>query len=233
MKSFVVILCLMAVLLFVISFDTFPITGMVTLEEPTPDVIVYELNGTATMTHEELEQFWNENKDNISAVFNPILENGYLREVGNSPQKRFVYIDSEITNAAREISAPGENDFERTLLLFEFASENITYVVCEDWRNTSEVLESGYGDCTDKSILLVSMLNSIGIESYVVYGTQDINDTKHAWVAARIDGTWLEMDPTTPGIFYIYNCLTSDCRFKRYYDPIEGMFNSHTALMVL
>lgn len=110
--------------------------------------------------------------------------------------------------------------------MYNFASESVTYKVYDDWRSATNVLSTKEGDCTDKSILLVSLLQSSGIESYVLYSEKNAEDYSHAWVAAKVSGYWLQIDPTTADIFSVYGCLNKEeCKEKSYYNNVAGIFN--------
>lgn len=68
-------------------------------------------------------------------------------------------------------------------------------------------LDRRYGDCKDKSLLLVGLLDQVGIEAQPVLvnstqgrriadGLPGPNAFDHAIVRARVDGAWLYVDPT-------------------------------------
>lgn len=149
---------------------------------------------------------------------------------GSGQEKNFISPQNPIvTGQAILLMDNGKNDFEKLKSAFNFASQDIAYKVYGDWRYPSEVLETKNGDCTDKSALLVSMLQNYGIESYVVTGKK-INDYTHAWVAAKIDGKWMQIDPTAGDLNFVYDCLKDEnCAYYNNYE-IEGMFNEHEVL---
>jgi len=60
-------------------------------------------------------------------------------------------------------------------------------------------LEHGFGDCDDKSILLASLLGSIGHSSRFVAIGYRPNEYAHVFVetiAAGGEGNWIALDPT-------------------------------------
>lgn len=76
-------------------------------------------------------------------------------------------------------------------------------------QSAESVLEDGYGDCKDKSILLISMLKAAGIDSYIALSLPEYQGEKtflpsprfsHTFVVLDNNGTELILDPTT-GIF--------------------------------
>lgn len=184
------------------------------------------------MALSEIRSYWKTNKEEIGETLNPLIEDRVLIQISRESQTKLFITDEEVTQLTYEITAHGKTDLENTYLIYDFVTNNVSYFVYEDWRDTKEILNSKSGDCTDKSILMVSMLDSLGVESYVVYGTSDYEFTSHAWVAVRIDDTWLYLDPTVDDFYYVHKTLENKSEFYRYYDPIAGMFNSRTALEI-
>ncbi len=72
------------------------------------------------------------------------------------------------------------------------------------FATASEVAASRSGDCTEHSVLLAALLRAEGIPSRVVTGLVYLDAFAgssrvfgyHMWVQARIDGRWLDLDPT-------------------------------------
>jgi transglutaminase-like putative cysteine protease len=95
-----------------------------------------------------------------------------------------------------------------------YAQDNIRYVADETGvgshvpRKPSNVIRRGWGDCKDKSLLLVAILRSLGVESYVVLTDLDSGFAlpqkapspfvfDHAIVVYIIDGKRYWIDPTS------------------------------------
>ena len=88
--------------------------------------------------------------------------------------------------------------------LFEFARDQIRYVedppaterIADAWRT----IEKREGDCGDKSILLATLLGSIGINSRFIVQSWDgdlSNGYDHVLVQAFVNGgLWMDLDPT-------------------------------------
>lgn len=80
--------------------------------------------------------------------------------------------DSTITELARELTKDAETEEEKIAALFNYVAKNIRYVAIEFGDGTIiprpayQVLENKYGDCKDKSILLISLLSAEGITAY-------------------------------------------------------------------
>jgi transglutaminase-like putative cysteine protease len=74
----------------------------------------------------------------------------------------------------------------------------------------SMILTGKAGDCTEHSILTVSLLRTLGIPSRAVMGvilSEDFSGEKdvfvyHMWVEALKDGRWILVDATRPHDFY-------------------------------
>ncbi len=174
------------------------------------------------------QQISEESIDSFSNIFENALEN--CKSV-RAPQKSFVQVTNPTAMMlASSLTKESKTDLEKAKALFSYASNEIEYNRYDNWRTTAEVLETKDGDCTDKSIVLVSTLKNAGIESYVVYGNE-INDYSHAWVSAKIDGKWMQLDPTAHDFNYVYNCLADEsCEYKDYYLPIAGIFDENMVL---
>jgi len=171
---------------------------------------------------------WEESINSYSSTFENSLKN--CNPV-RSPQKNYVQISNPTAKElAFSLTRDSKTDLEKANAFFEYASDEIKYNRYDNWRTTSEVLETKDGDCTDKSIVLVSMLKNVGIDSYIVYGNE-IDDYSHAWVSAKIEGRWMQIDPTAKEFYYIYSCLADEsCEYNNYYLPIAGIFDENEVL---
>jgi transglutaminase-like putative cysteine protease len=85
----------------------------------------------------------------------------------------------ELTSLAAELTAAAVTDEERTSQLFDFVAREVRYVSLHlsasgyEPRPVEDTLATRYGDCKDQAVLLVSLLNSAGIEAYpVLIGTE-------------------------------------------------------------
>jgi len=101
----------------------------------------------------------------------------------------------------------------RTRAALQFVQDEVRYLGIEIGasgyvpHDPARVFEQRFGDCKDKSLLLVSILNAMGIESYAALVDTDWRQAvadmlpspylfDHAVAAARIDGDWIWMDAT-------------------------------------
>jgi len=108
----------------------------------------------------------------------------------------------------RALEGVQETPVDRALALrrfvYEFVEEKSLGV---GFASASEVARTAAGDCTEHAVLLAALLRSAGIPSRVVSGlvytqafagAQDVFGY-HAWTQARLDGRWVDLDPTLPG----------------------------------
>lgn len=83
-----------------------------------------------------------------------------------------VSTDRDIVNIADEIRQSSSDPQQQIALALAYVQENIRYLGLEMGTNShqptpaSETLELRYGDCKDKSVLLVSLLQALGIKAY-------------------------------------------------------------------
>ena len=112
-----------------------------------------------------------------------------------------------------ELIQPGMSREQQLLTTLDFVQEQIRYLGLEMGESShrpslpSEVLERRYGDCKDKTRLLVSLLSELGIEAYpALVNTNsgvylaDTLPTQHAFdhviVLVRMNGGRYWIDPT-------------------------------------
>jgi len=84
--------------------------------------------------------------------------------------------------------------------LFNFVQKKIRYIrdihTVETIHLPDKILEYGQGDCDDKSILLATLLETIGHPTRFVaagFGGQPLS---HVWVETKVGGKWLALDAT-------------------------------------
>lgn len=84
--------------------------------------------------------------------------------------------------------------------LFSFVQNNIRYIrdihTVETVHLPEKILEYGQGDCDDKSILLASMLESIGHPTRFVAAGFNGRPYSHVWVDTKIGTKWVSLDAT-------------------------------------
>jgi transglutaminase-like putative cysteine protease len=121
-------------------------------------------------------------------------------EVESNDIVDYVVIDREIKGVADRIATIACDSNQKKCqarAMFGFVSENLEYVSdptsFEYIKTAKESLVNGGGDCDDASVLLVTLLESVGIDSRFVFVPE------HVYVEAWINNKWYPMDATCQG----------------------------------
>lgn len=108
--------------------------------------------------------------------------------------------------ATRLIEDLGQKNFTGEMLrIHAFVRDRIRYVKdirgIEMLQTPEEVLKSGQGDCDDKSILVATLLESIGHPTrFVAMGFKD-GQFRHVYVETKIGDKWVGVETTEPVAF--------------------------------
>ncbi len=119
----------------------------------------------------------------------------------------------EIREEAINLTSSSSDPWRQMLNLTQFVQNDIRYLGFESGvhafkpHNPVDVLEQRYGDCKDKSILLISLIRSLGYKAYPLwvntYSTDQFVDDlvspylfNHCVVMALHDGDTVFVDPT-------------------------------------
>ncbi len=98
-------------------------------------------------------------------------------------------------------------DFAFIMGAWEWINDNIDYDTSSldlNWedRKASDILERGFGVCTDFNVLLVTTLRSAGINAKIIEGTagrsmeEALRDGEyHVWTQVKIGNVWYDVDP--------------------------------------
>jgi hypothetical protein len=89
-----------------------------------------------------------------------------------------------IASRAMEVAGDAATVLEALSLLVEYVREETTYANFEVPMHPNATLIDGLGDCDDQSILLISMLRSLGVPAYLqvgVYIHPNIEDSETSW----------------------------------------------------
>jgi transglutaminase-like putative cysteine protease len=86
--------------------------------------------------------------------------------------------------------------------IFEWVRANIRYTLDIDGVETlyypDRLLESRHGDCDDMSLLLATMLLSVGHPSRFVAVGLKLHQLSHVYVETLVGEMWIAADPTEP-----------------------------------
>lgn len=136
--------------------------------------------------------------------------------------------DPKIKRLAEELTAGLNGDRDKAKAIYEYVAKNIAYDV-EKYENSSfewddsalKVLDMKKGVCQDYAYLATALLRASSIEARIVEGKakgSGILPGAHAWVETKVDGEWLEMDPTW-GSGYVNKGQFTAKYEEKYFDP--------------
>lgn len=96
---------------------------------------------------------------------------------------------------------PEKDDNAEATVIFNFVRDRVRYVRdivdVETISTPDKTLMSMIGDCDDQTILLGTMLESVGLKSRLVAaGYVSNNSVEHVYLQVYIAGEWVNADPT-------------------------------------
>ncbi len=104
-----------------------------------------------------------------------------------------------IEQAAEQLRATGQTDWELVESARALVGERITYSRRNSFDPAPKAFERGYGYCQQMAYALVTLLDELGFEAKVVqsFKTQfpDGHNSSHAWVSVTINGETRYVDP--------------------------------------
>ena len=92
--------------------------------------------------------------------------------------------DPDIAAKALEVAGDAETVLDALVLLIESVTGETAYCNFEVPRYPNTTLSEGLGDCDDQSILLISLLRSLGVPAYLqvgIYIHSSIDDSQTSW----------------------------------------------------
>ncbi len=122
----------------------------------------------------------------------------------------------EVANLAARLAQQGDTLEDRALAALRFVQDEIRYLGIELGTGShrpaapATVLARRFGDCKDKTVLLVTLLRALGIEAHAALVSSDLRQEvtgelpspgafNHVIVRARLDGRTIWLDPTISG----------------------------------
>lgn len=97
---------------------------------------------------------------------------------------------------------PQKDWFGEIKAIYQFVRDNIRYVRdingVETIHTAEKILEQGAGDCDDKSILLASLLETIGHPTRFVAIGFAPGKFRHVFVETKVGDKWLVLETTEP-----------------------------------
>ena len=136
-------------------------------------------------------------------------------------QAERIEVTPEIEKLAKQIVGKAKTDDDKVAAIYHWTQRNINYMsikgsLSSGWAGhpTSETLKNGYGDCTDKAIVLASLCKAVGVKSYpVILMTNDeaeavtdipVPDGNHCISIVYPDGKPRFIDSTASNYRYPY-----------------------------
>jgi hypothetical protein len=121
--------------------------------------------------------------------------------------------DDAIRSKVNQLTNNLDTQKDKARALFHYVASQIRYVGLEYGKGSvrphkaSQVYENKYGDCKNKTILLITMLREVGINAYpglistLYHGRAweeipRVNAFNHVITLCIIDDEWIWMDPT-------------------------------------
>ena len=120
-----------------------------------------------------------------------------------------------------------ETELEIAYKLHEFVYLDIIYDETGRSFDPERTLATKKGDCSAKSMLLATMLESRGIKSYVADGSA------HRYIFAEINGSWMPLDATRSFYFASGAMSNKSSPARQYFagsNPQQFLFNSTATL---
>ncbi|MFA6281077.1 MAG: DUF3857 and transglutaminase domain-containing protein, partial [Candidatus Omnitrophota bacterium] len=129
-----------------------------------------------------------------------------------------IELNKEVKEFVKNLTKDAKSDFEKAKKIYEFCAKNVRYVAVEYGESgyephyANDIFLNRYGDCKDKSILLVAMMREAGLRAYpVLIPTRGIYDMKkdfpsvvfdHAISAVVLGGKTIFMDATAQTVAF-------------------------------
>ncbi|MCW4049299.1 MAG: transglutaminase-like domain-containing protein, partial [Candidatus Bathyarchaeota archaeon] len=96
----------------------------------------------------------------------------------------FMMDDPDVASTAAELAGDTDTVLETLVTLLEHVTSSTEYCNFEVPQYPNVTLNQGQGDCDDQSILLISMLRSLGVPAYLRVGiviSPSIQDSEPVW----------------------------------------------------
>lgn len=142
------------------------------------------------------------NQPEPAGKFNyPVNFKGYTEFLKSGPF--IISNDEQIINQAKILAGSETNAYKIVKSMEKWVFDDITRKdLSINFANSTEVMRTKEGDCTEHSVLLAALLRAAGIPSKVVVGLIYTDTPKdafvyHMWVKAYI-GKWINLDPSFP-----------------------------------
>ncbi len=161
--------------------------------------------------------------DIAPAVFTTLFKDwNYLYDRYSGWQLPRMEVTSAIDSLVHKLVEPAKSIDDSIAIIYHWIQQNIRYICIKgseaagsSGHPASLTLRNGFGDCTDKSILLATMLRAIKVDAYPIYvqtnagGTPPFHEvpvpwSDHAINEIRLPGRTFFLDPVSETYRYPY-----------------------------
>ncbi len=199
---------------------------LIRMSTPTADLLLIK-NYQEIEKEDSYRDLWVKNKDIIKETFNPYINNFFVLDCMDQMGLREQIIPTNrIISLSDELTSNSSDSLDITYNLHQYVFKNIDYEITDGSFSAEKILDLKHGDCSEKSILLASLLISKDIPTYVV------NTPNHRYVFVKIEDIWLPIDPTVSDFYFVYDIWENDQPLRKYYKSEDSqifMFNlTHT-----
>jgi len=194
----------------------------------TPKVEVILVKNYQNLEREvSYRDFWIKHEHEIKETFNPYINSFFtIHCMDQSGLREQIKPTSRIIELSHELTSNSSDSLDIAYSLHQYVYENIDYEITDGSFDAEQILDLKHGDCSEKSILLASLLISRGIPIYVA------NTPNHRYVFVKIDRAWLPIDPTVSDFYFVSDVWKNESSLKNYYIDENSqifMFNqTHT-----
>jgi transglutaminase-like putative cysteine protease len=133
--------------------------------------------------------------DGATGIFETL---GLMRQMVNDYKTQ-----PQLRQAALNVTfmTPAQNDVAEVEALYNFVRDYIRYTKdvygIETLTTPDKTLQMRVGDCDDMTVLLATLLESIGYPTkFVIEGYSDDSTWEHVYLETCVQGQWVALDPT-------------------------------------
>jgi transglutaminase-like putative cysteine protease len=119
-----------------------------------------------------------------------------------------VQVDEEVRKLARSIVGDAATPVEKSRRLADWVFRNLTKTYGKNASTTHQVLVNRAGDCTEHTLLFVSLARAVGLPARQVGGVGYASQGAfggffawHAWAEIHDGHRWVSIDPTWNEVF--------------------------------
>lgn len=217
---------LVTVLITLITLTVLVQAKIIKMSTPNAEIILVK-NYQSPEKEISYRDFWIKNEQKIKETFNPYIDSFFtLNCMDQAGLREQITPTNRIVALSNELTSNSSDDLDIAYNLHQYVYKNIDYEIIDGSFNAEQILDLKHGDCSEKSMLLASLLLSKDIPIYVA------NTPSHRYVFVKIDDTWLPVDSTVSDFYFVYDIWENEPSLRNYYASENSqifMFNqTHT-----